>query len=64
MIQTPDCGEDFELVMKKIESKTLDKEQIENAVVLNPLSNEIEISTDDFATFANQEAIVQLKAVS
>ena len=37
--QTPDCGDDFELVMQKVESLTLDTAKILNAVILNPLSN-------------------------
>ena len=63
--QTPDCGGgDFKLVLKKAESSTLNKAKIENAVVLNPLSNEIEISTEDFATYVNQEVTIELKIIS
>ena len=64
--QTPvSCGGDnFHLIMHEVESSTLDKAQIEKVVVLNPLSNEIEISTDDLATYVDQEATIELKIVS
>ena len=51
--QTPDCGISFELTIQKTESNTLDTTQIEDVVVVNPLSNEIEINTDDLATYEN-----------
>ena len=60
VIQTPECGADFDLVMQKV-SSTLDTTiKIENTIVLNHLSNEIEISTDDVENYSNQEATFEL----
>ena len=62
--QTPDCGLSFGFAMQKAISSTLDTAQIEKTVVLNPLSNEIQINTDDFETFLNIEVTIVLKIVS
>ena len=49
--------------MQKI-SSNLNSIDIENAVVLNQLSHEIEINTDDFETYLNQEVTFELKILS
>ena len=64
VIKTPDCRDNYKMVMQTVDSSTLDTQQIEKAVAVNPLSNEIEISTDDFATYVDREAIFELKIQS
>ena len=56
----PDCSVDFKFVIKSVESQKLNQEQISDIIILESASNVIKIGTDDFATYANQEATVQL----
>ena len=54
------CSENFEIAIESSESQSLNPDQIADIVRLDFSPNIIEIGTDDFATYANQEATLQL----
>ena len=63
--KTPfECIDKFQFVLKSLESQSLSLEQILDVVKLDSAANLMEIITDDFATYANQEATLKLKVTS
>ena len=64
MIQAQACNNEYELVIDRTKSESLNSELILEAVVLKSSDGLIEVETDDFVTFADQEATIEIKIES
>ena len=65
MTQTPPiCTDKYEFGILSSDSQGLDLYQIKDIIKINSTSNMIEISTNDFDTYANQEVTLRLNVVS
>ena len=58
------CNDQVELIVQSLESQSLSSEQILDIFKFDSSAKMIEIGTDDFVTYANKEATIQLKVVS
>ena len=63
-VTPPDCIKKFDIEILSLQSNSLNPEQIEDIIRLDSIENIIEIGTNDFETYANKEATVQLRVVS
>ena len=59
-----DCSDEFNFVIQSFESESLNSDQITDIFKFDSSSNTIKIHTDDFETYADKEATIQLKVVS